>query len=1231
MQKTILKQQFENFTASRSEGLDKTYDRFQKLISQLEIHGEVISQEDVNLKLLRSLPSAWNKANLDELSMDDLYDNLKVYKAEIKIQSNSNLNTQNVAFVSSDDTSSINEAVNTAHDVPAARSKGQASSSTYADDVMFSFFVNQSNSPHLDNEDLEQINTDDLEEMDLKWQVAMLTMRVKRFLKKTGRNLNFNGKETVGFDKTKVECYNCHKRGHFARECRAPRNQGNRNGDAPRRIVPVETPANALVVQDGICGYDWSYQAEEGPTDFALMAHLSSGSSSSSSSNTEVRDNSITELKNQLAEALREKDDLKLKLEKFETSSMKLTKLINSQISVNNKSGVGFDSQMNENELHDCHLNKSEVFESASDSSVNEIEEENNQVNDRFKKVEGYHAVPPPYTGNYMPSRPDLSFAGLDDSVYKTNVSETISSVPRIESTASKSSKDSLEQPKDVRPSAPIIEEWESDSDDDCVFRPKPDQTKPKFTKINFVKSDENVKTVNKGNTHRQEEYPRKSQSPRDNRRNWNGMMTQKLGNGFEFNKKACFVCGSLNHLIKDCNFYENKMVGKSVLNNMGRVTGQREVRPVWNNAQRVNHQNKLTHPHPKRNFVPTAVATKSGLVPVNAAKQSSPRAATSISTARHVNTVALKPKVNASLYSYFKAHSPLRRPFNQKSAAKTNNFNKKVYTAKVNNVTTAGTEVVNNDMNQFCGMKRIKREFSVARTPQQNGVAERKNRTLIEAARTMLVDSLLPTTFWAEAVNTAYYVQNRVLVTKPHNKTPYELLLDPLGKFNGKADDGFFVGYSINSKAFRVFNTRNRKVEENLHIKFLENKPNVIGSGPEWLFDIDSLTKSMNYEPVTAGNQTNGDAGIETNVNAGQAGQEKASDHEYILLPLILSNFPLSLSSQSTDNKNTDEKEGYANNTNRVATINPSVSAARQGFDNANDQERIDSSTQDVNTAGPSNNTAGPSNNTASENINTSSSNINTASPIPSDPSMQSLEVTGIFSGAYDDEDIIGDINSATQKRRMTKITKEHAMVSYIKRQRRTNHNDYQNCLFACFLSQIEPKKVIQALTDPSWIEAMQEELLQFKLQKVWTLVDLPKGKRAIGTKWVYRNKKDERGIVVRNKTRLVAQSYTQEEGIDYDKVFAPVAKIETIRLFLAYASFMGLIVYQMNVKSAFLYGTIEEEVYVCQPPDFEDLQFPDKVYKVEKDLYGLHQAPRAWYETLSTTYWKIDTEEAL
>ncbi|GJS87583.1 putative ribonuclease H-like domain-containing protein, partial [Tanacetum coccineum] len=214
----------------------------------------------------------------------------------------------------------------------------------------------------------------------------------------------------------------------------------------------------------------------------------------------------------------------------------------------------------------------------------------------------------------------------------------------------------------------------------------------------------------------------------------------------------------------------------------------------------------------------------------------------------------------------------------------------------------------------------------------------------------------------------------------------------------------------------------------------------------------------------------------------------------------------------------------------------------------------------------------------------------------------------------------ILGDPQSAVQTRsKVTKSSGAHAFVSYIQKQRRNNHKDFQHCLFACFLSQNEPKKISEALEDESWVDAMQEELLQFKIQKVWILVDLPYGKKAIGTKWVYRNKKDERGVVVRNKARLVAQGHRQEEGIDYDEVFAPVARIEAIRIFLAFASYMGFIVYQMDVKSAFLYGKINEEVYVSQPPGFIDPKYPKKVYKVVKALYGLHQAPRAWYATLS------------
>ncbi|GJZ43093.1 ribonuclease H-like domain-containing protein [Tanacetum coccineum] len=469
-----------------------------------------------------------------------------------------------------------------------------------------------------------------------------------------------------------------------------------------------------------------------------------------------------------------------------------------------------------------------------------------------------------------------------------------------------KSSKDSLEQPKDVRPSAPIVEEWESDSDDDCMTRPSIEQNKPSYAEINFVKSDKNTrKSVIEQNTYRQAEHLRKSQT--------------------------CFVCGSLNHLIKDCNFYENKMVVKSVLNNMGRVTSQMEVRLVWNNAQRVNHQNKLEHPLLKRNLFQQQLQTKCGLVPVNAAKQAS-RVAASICTARACYTNALyQSEAGPEVVEVLKEVNLTRKG--------------KIRTGKL-------------DFEDVYFVKELK--FNLFPVSQ---MCDKKNSILFTETECLVLSP-----------NFKLLDESQVLLKVHRQDNMYSFDLknvvpsgDPLGKFDGKADEGFLVGYSINSKAFRVFNTRTKKVEENLHINFLENKPNVAGSGPESLFDIDSLTKSMNYEPVTVRNQTNGDDDIsQRNGQEKEGGASNKEDDQHV------QDFRAEL-----DNLLVQQKKGYANNTNRDSTASLSVS------------------------------TAGLSINTASENINNGSLNINTASPIPNDSSMQSLENTSIFNGAYDDEDV--------------------------------------------------------------------------------------------------------------------------------------------------------------------------------------------------------------------------------
>nr|GEZ61298.1 putative ribonuclease H-like domain-containing protein [Tanacetum cinerariifolium] len=366
--------------------------------------------------------------------------------------------------------------------------------------------------------------------------------------------------------------------------------------------------------------------------------------------------------------------------------------------------------------------------------------------------------------------------------------------------------------------------------------------------------------------------------------------------------------------------------------------------------------------------------------------------------------------------------------------------------------------EFRNKEMNDFCSRKGIKIEFSNVRTPQQNGVAERRNRTLIEAARTMLADAKLPVTFWAEAVNTASY------------------------KFEAKGDEGYFIGYSMSSKAFRVFNKRTRRVEENLHVDFLENKAIEKGAGPNWIFDIDSLTKSMNYVPVDAGTNSTNLSG--TKDAASQEVKKDVSSLRYIALPNWVHDALLESSSMET----------------LIPTVSSSVPTAC-----LNDSQEPLSDTRLI------------SKRVANQVKTPSLDNI--------------LTLTNWF------EDILGvTTNSVDSDRAEADVSNMETTITASPTPTLRIHKDHPK----------KPKNISDALQDPSWVEAMQEQLLYFKIQNVWTLVDCPKG----------------------------------EERIDYDEVFAPVKRIEAIRLFLAYASFMGFTVYQMDVKSAFLYGTIDEEV---------------------------------------------------
>nr|GEY99469.1 hypothetical protein [Tanacetum cinerariifolium] len=810
------------------EAIEKHFGRntkTKKKLVSLEIHEVSLSQEDVNLKFLRSLPSEWkthtliwrNKANLEEHSLDDLFNNLRIYEAEVKHSSSPGNPSQTIAFVSSSNTDSTTDSVSAATSISAVCAQLHVSSHLNIDSlsnaIIFSFFASQSTSPRLDNEDLKQIDT-------------------------TGRNLGDNRVTTMGFDMSKVECYNSHRKGHFARECRSPKDTRRTGAAEPqRRHVPVETSTlNDLVSKcDGIESYDWSYQAEEEPANFFLMAISSSSSA--------------------------------------------------------------FDNE--------------------------------------------------PVEAPILATTP------------KPTSSKTNGSVPTAVLTKSK--------PVSITAVRPV-----------SAAVPKVMVTRPRHAHTLNTKSNSIIRR-----------HKTRSQS-------------SKISNS---SPKVTAVKAQVVSAAK----------GKK---------GKWELKfNLFSVSQMCDKKNKVLF--------------------------------------TDFECLVLSPDFKLPDESQMLLRVP-----------RENNM----YNVNLKDIVPSG--------DLTCLFAKAIVDESNLWTPQQNGIAKRKNRTLIEAVRTMLADSLLSILFWAEAVNTACYVQNRVSMTKPQNKTPCELLHGRTPREDATQQYMLFLVWSTGSS-----NPQNKEGDDPF-------------DGKE--HDAEKPKSAVNLSLSSSARSGRQDGMTKR--------KDKGKSH--------VENF--------TGNRdfNVDFKDYSKDSSNNVSASGPIVPTAGQNYSN---------NTNPISAAGPSNTNTSPTHGKYS---------LQDASQPP-----EMLEKDDI---AYSDHENVGaeanfnnfETSITVSPIPTTRTNKDHPVAQI------------NGDMSSTTQTRKEPKRVHQALKDPSWIEAMQEELLQFKMQK------------------------DEKGIVVRNKARLVAQGHTQEEGIDYEEVFAPVARIEAIRLFLAYASFMGFMVYQMEVKSAFPYGTIEKEV---------------------------------------------------
>ncbi|GJZ93754.1 putative ribonuclease H-like domain-containing protein [Tanacetum coccineum] len=1008
-----------NFIKDAKLLLEAIEKRLQKLVSQLEILGETLSQEDVNQKLLRSLSPEWNthavvwrnKPELETMSMDDLYNNLKVYEPEVKGTSSSNTSTQNIAFVSFNNSGSTNEAVNTAHRVSAISTQVSAANSTNVDNlsdaVICAFFFSQPNNPQLENKDLQQLHLDELEEMDLRWEMDMLTMSPLVLI-----NPRWSAKTTTRGDTLLGSVELQETKTTETRKAQEGVYQWRQL--LPMPLLGIKKGSTALVSCDGIGGYDWSDQAEEGPTNYVLMAYSSLSSDSEVSNDSTCLKSCIETvevLKSQYEQLLKrfEKSELMVLEQCYKGDSSEFCKKTHPclkehgfQVAVLMNSGlVSVNTARQVNVAHSKTTVNAARLKLRFSKTAHLIVMRPIHKKTTFKNNNFIQRINTVKDKNINTAKPKVVVnAARPKAVVNVVKGNNVNAVKALACWVWKPKNKVLDH---GNPQVDLQDQGVIDSGcsrhmiGNMFYLTDYEEIDGGYVAFGGNPKGEKIigkGTIKTGNLDFENVY-----FVRELKFNLFSVLQMcDKKNSVLFNDTECIVLSPNFKLIDESqvllrvprknNMYSvdlKNIVPKGGLTYLFEKATSDESK-LWN--RRLGHlnfktMNKLVKGNLVRGLPSKLFENDETCVACQKEKQhrASCKSKTekSISLPLHLLHMDLfGPIFVKSLMKKMYClvviddYSRFTWVFFLASKDKTSGILKSFITRIENLVDHKvkvircdnGTEFKNREMNKFCEKKGILRQYSVARTPQQNGVAERRNRTLIEAARTMLVDSMLPTTFWTEAVNTACYVQNRVLVVKPHNKTPYELFhgrtptlsfmrpfgcpvtilntIDHLGKFDGKADEGFFVGYSLNSKAFRVFNSKTRIVKENLHIRFSESTPNVVGSGPDWLFDIDALTRTMNYEPIVTGTQSNGFAGTKASDNAGQARKETEPVKDYILLVLWTADLPFSQNPKSSD------EDGFKPSSDVEKKVNKDPRKESE----CNDQEKEDNvnSTNNVN-----------------------------------------------------------------------------------------------------------------------------------------------------------------------------------------------------------------------------------------------------------------------------------------